>query len=51
MPLPELVDTGRDIAEGDPEAIMTAERLQRIFSIGTGVFSHPQRHEPIPYLP
>ncbi|MBM7047033.1 MULTISPECIES: hypothetical protein [Rhizobium] len=50
MPLPKLADIGRVIAEGDPATMMTAERLQRIFSVGMGAFSHPQRHEPIPYL-
>jgi iron complex transport system ATP-binding protein len=38
------------VAEGDPETIMTAERLQQIFSVGMGVFSHPHRHEPVSYL-
>ena len=41
---------GRIIAEGEPEAIMTTERLREIFSVGMGVFSHPHRHEPVSYL-
>jgi iron complex transport system ATP-binding protein len=41
---------GTVVAEGDPETIMTAERLQQIFSVGMGVFSHPHRHEPVSYL-
>ncbi|TXI09931.1 MAG: ATP-binding cassette domain-containing protein [Rhizobium sp.] len=41
---------GRIVAQGDPATIMTAEQLQRIFSVGMGVFSHPQRREPISYL-
>jgi iron complex transport system ATP-binding protein len=44
------LNRGTIIAEGNPAAIMTAERLQQIFNVEMGVFSHPYRQEPVSYL-
>ncbi len=44
------LNRGCIVAEGTPATIMTAERLQEIFSVGMGVFPHPYRQEPVSYL-
>ncbi|MDE1991141.1 MAG: ATP-binding cassette domain-containing protein [Rhizobiaceae bacterium] len=44
------LNQGTITAEGEPEEIMTADRLLQIFGVGMGVFSHPVRNEPVSYL-
>jgi len=44
------LNRGRISAKGTPEEIMQAERLQSIFGVGMGVFTHPARGEPVSYL-
>lgn len=44
------LNRGRMTAKGKPEEIMQAERLQSIFGVGMGVFTHPARGEPVSYL-
>ena len=44
------LNSGTIIAEGTPEAIMTADGLQTIFGVRMGVFSHPTRYQPVGYL-
>lgn len=44
------LNRGRITAQGKPEEIMQADRLQSIFGVGMGVFTHPARGEPVSYL-
>ena len=44
------LNRGTVTAEGEPDAIMIAEKLREIFGVGMGVFPHPVRNEPVSYL-
>jgi iron complex transport system ATP-binding protein len=44
------LNSGSITAEGSPESILTTERLQEIFGIGMGVFTHPTLNQPVSYL-
>jgi iron-chelate-transporting ATPase len=44
------LNSGSITAEGLPGSIMTADRLQTIFGVGMGVFTHPTLNQPVSYL-
>jgi iron complex transport system ATP-binding protein len=44
------LNRGTITAEGEPNAIMIADKLRDIFGVGMGIFPHPVRNEPVSYL-
>ncbi|AZL86344.1 ATP-binding cassette domain-containing protein [Aliivibrio salmonicida] len=43
--------SGKVIAQGSPDALMTSETLQRIYGMELALFSHPETGQPISYIP
>ncbi len=43
--------TGKVIAQGPPETLMTSETLQQIYGMELALFSHPQTGQLISYIP
>ncbi|WPC76403.1 ABC transporter ATP-binding protein [Vibrio porteresiae] len=43
--------TGKVIATGSPEALMTPDTLKHIYGIDLALFVHPQTGQPISYIP